>query len=165
MRFPIILSAALGAAALTAGCTDGYGYSGVSVGYGNGYAPGYGASAYGSPYWGWYDGYYYPGTGYYVYDRDRRPHRWNDGQRRYWSERQRGWQGPRGDRNGDWSGFPQRDDRGRDMRRDRDRDRDHDWRGHSPDRGREWNDGRRGADRNLAPRNGAAQRERSRAGR
>ena len=44
---------------------------------------------YGSPY-GWYDGFYYPGSGYYVYDRYRRPIRWNDTQRRYWQWRQRG---------------------------------------------------------------------------
>ena len=37
---------------------------------------GYGGYGYGSPYYGWNDGFYYPGTGYYVYDRDRRPHRW-----------------------------------------------------------------------------------------
>jgi hypothetical protein len=48
------------------------------------------SSRYGySPYWGWYDGFYYPGTGYYVYDRYRRPHRWSDAHRRYWTDRQR----------------------------------------------------------------------------
>jgi hypothetical protein len=104
--FLILGSAALG------GCAYGYGgygspYSGVSVGvsYGSyggyGYGSGYGGyggyggycSPYGSrygcidPYWGWFGNYYYPGTGYYVYDRHRRPHRWTDRQRRYWSER------------------------------------------------------------------------------
>jgi hypothetical protein len=51
-------------------------------------AMGYG-SRYGcaDPYWGWHGGYYYPGTGYYVYDRYRRPFRWTDAQRRYWTER------------------------------------------------------------------------------
>ena len=74
----------------------GYGYP-YGSGYGNGYPYGagygypYGSGygyPYGSSYYGWNNGYYYPGTGYYVYDRDRRPHRWTDAQRRYW-ERQR----------------------------------------------------------------------------
>ena len=45
------------------GCTGlyddyGYGYSGVSVGYGSGYYDDY--SYYASrPYWGWYNNYYY----------------------------------------------------------------------------------------------------------
>jgi hypothetical protein len=67
----------------------GYGYpygSGYGYPYGSGYGYPYG---YGSSYYGWNNGYYYPGTGYYVYDRNRRPHRWSDAQRRYW-ERQRG---------------------------------------------------------------------------
>lgn len=94
LRTPaLILAAALGAA----GCTDGYGYSGVSVGVGSGYygddyyGGGYYGSGYGSPYWGWYNGFYYPGTGIYVYDQYRRPHRWNDYQRRYWSDRRGQW--------------------------------------------------------------------------
>ena len=48
-----------------------------SIGYSSGYYDrrygGYGYG-YGSPYYGWYDNYYYPGTGYYVYDTYRRPH-------------------------------------------------------------------------------------------
>lgn len=93
------------------GCAYGpYGGGlGVGVGYGNGYGYGYedyydpyygggyyGANynrygyGYGQPYYGWYNGYYYPGTGYYVYDRDRRAHRWSDAQRRYWEWRRRG---------------------------------------------------------------------------
>ena len=72
--------------------SGGYGYP-YGSGYGYGYP--YGSSGYGYPYgygssyYGWNNGYYYPGTGYYVYDRNRRPHRWTDAQRRYW-ERQRG---------------------------------------------------------------------------
>lgn len=96
--FGLIGGIALGASA----CTDGYGYSGVSVGYGNagyygdpyydgyGYAgyPGYGyGSGFGSSYFGWYGDYYYPGSGVYVYDRYRRPHRWNSDQQRYWQGR------------------------------------------------------------------------------
>ena len=54
-----------------------------------GYGPygGYGAypGYYGGLGYGWYDNYYYPGTGIYVYDSYRRPHMWNDRQRSYWS--------------------------------------------------------------------------------
>jgi hypothetical protein len=76
----------------------GYGYGGYGgYGYNNCYSPyapygGYG-SYYGGcnvgydPFWGWNSGYYYPGTGNYVYDRYRRPHVWSDAQKRYWSER------------------------------------------------------------------------------
>lgn len=60
-------------------------YFGNYYGYGSRY--GYG---YGSPYWGWYDGFYYPGTGYYVYDRYRNSHRMTDAQRKYWEWRRRG---------------------------------------------------------------------------
>ena len=93
------------------GCAYGpYGGGlGVGVGYGNGYGYGYedyydpyygggyyGANynrygyGYGQPYYGWYGDYYYPGTGYYVYDRNRRAHRWSDAQRRYWEWRRQG---------------------------------------------------------------------------
>ena len=55
------------------GSPYGYGGYGSPYGYG-GYGSPYGYGGYGgySPYYGWHDGYYYPGTGYYVYDRDRR---------------------------------------------------------------------------------------------
>lgn len=94
--------AVVGAAGVAvAGCTDGYGYSGVSMGYG---APYYGANyydGYGPGYWGWYGDYYYPGTGVYVYDRGRRPYRWNDDQRRYWQGRGDGyWRGRPGNGQG-----------------------------------------------------------------
>jgi hypothetical protein len=96
-------TAALAAAAIIglSGCAYNGLYSGVGVGVGNGYYDPYYGSGYGygagysdygygygvDPYWGWYDGYYYPGTGYYVYDRDRRPHRWTDRHRRHWEGR------------------------------------------------------------------------------
>ena len=115
MRIMSLRSAALAVTAAIGlgGCTTGmYGgpFGGVSVGYGNydpyydgygygyspyGYSPygysryGYNSGYYGSPYWGWYDNYYYPGSGYYVYDRYRRPHRWSDSQRDYWLQRQK----------------------------------------------------------------------------
>jgi len=75
----------------TGGGYPAYGY-GAGYGYGSGY-PGYGYGAgypgygYGYAPWGWYDNFYYPGTGYYVYDSYRRPHRWTDAQRRYWESR------------------------------------------------------------------------------
>jgi hypothetical protein len=99
-RFPALIVAA---GITLGGCAyNPYGGLGVSVGYGSGYDPyydryysgsryGYGSSfGYGSysPYWGWYDDFYYPGTGYYVYDIYRRPHRWTDRQRAYWLQRQ-----------------------------------------------------------------------------
>ncbi|WP_156404720.1 hypothetical protein [Sphingomonas sp. Root241] len=106
------LAIALGLTA--AACTeDGYGYSGVSVGYSSGgYYDGYDPYySYGpSSYFGWYGDYYYPGTGYYVYDRYRRPHRWNNGQQRYWYDRGRSW---RGDRRENWGGFGNRRGEGR----------------------------------------------------
>lgn len=90
---------ALAAAVGLSACTSPYGHGGVSVGYGSGYGPyagyGYGYPGYGysrlgygySPYWGWHDSFYYPGTGFYVYDIYRRPYRWTDAQRRYWAIR------------------------------------------------------------------------------
>jgi hypothetical protein len=117
------------ALALVASCSlaacaydDGYGYGGMSVGYGGGYYgdyyddyydPYYGGG-YGYPsYYGWYGGYYYPGTGYYVYDRSGRRHRWSDNQRRHWegrrdsAQRDGSWSRDRGDRtrDGNWSGY------------------------------------------------------------
>lgn len=59
-----------------------YGYPYYGSGYGSGY--GYG---YRQPYYGWYDGYYYPGTGYYVYDRSGVRQRWTETQKRYWESR------------------------------------------------------------------------------
>ncbi len=102
----------------TTACTDGYGYSGVNVGYGTaGYYgdPYYGGGGVGyagiPSYYGWYGDYYYPGTGVIVYDRYRRPHRWNGDQQRYWLGRRGGW-GNREVR-ANWQDF------GRDVRRER----------------------------------------------
>lgn len=87
------------------GCYDsGYGYGGVSAGYG----PGYYDGRWGDPYWGWYGDYYYPGRGAYVYDRQRRRSQWNDDQRRYWQGRHEGWRGDRGRMGGNWRDFHQR---------------------------------------------------------
>lgn len=86
---------------LLGGClmADGL-YSGVSVGAGDyGYNP-YGYEPYGYPYgydpyggyyggpaYGWYDNYYYPGNGTYVYDRAGRAHHMRAQDRAYWEAR------------------------------------------------------------------------------
>lgn len=80
----------------TAACADTYGYD--RVGYRYGYDVGL------SPYWGWYGDYYYPGTGYFVYDRYRRPFRWDDRQQRYWLARRQAYRGRGGFRD-NWYGF------------------------------------------------------------
>jgi len=77
-----------------------YGHSGISVGvgYGSGYygSPYYGGYGYGWPYnggygygspYGWYNNFYYPGTGSYVYDTYRQPHVMTTTQRQYWATR------------------------------------------------------------------------------
>lgn len=111
MRIPFISLVAAGALTLGGCAYGGYG-SGVSFGVGAGgggyygdYGYGYG---YGDPYFGWYDNFYYPGTGVYVYDRDRHPHAWNDRQRNYWMGRQQAWKShaaPNTAPREDWSGF------------------------------------------------------------
>lgn len=120
---PRALAAGLAGLLALGGCSgydDGYGYGGVSVGYGSAgyYDPWYGGS------YGWYDGFYYPGSGYYIFDRAGRRHRWNDHHRHHWQSR-------RGDRHDDRREW-------RDGRRDGDRDGRNDG-----DRRREWRDGRR----------------------
>ena len=104
---------ALAAVLTVAGCTSydhgrGYGYSSASIGY---YDGGY----YDGDYYGWSGDYYYPGNGYYLYDRSGGRHRWDDRQRHYWEGR-RGRDHNRGD---NWSGYHDND--GRDYRRDHDR--------------------------------------------
>ena len=88
MRLSLIGLAAASAVALGGCAYDDYGYGG---GYGNYYGAGYGSPYYGygyaTPYYGWYDNYYYPGAGIYVYDSGRNRHVWSDQQRSYWSGR------------------------------------------------------------------------------
>ncbi|HEY7806928.1 MAG TPA: hypothetical protein VIC34_06980 [Croceibacterium sp.] len=72
-RLAIIAAAGLA----IAGCAHDYrrhGYVGASIGYAG-------------PYYGWYDNYYYPGVGVYVYERSGARHRWNGTQRHYWQSR------------------------------------------------------------------------------
>lgn len=98
MRIPYISLLAAGALSL-AGCAGYYGYGGdyyggygyagpyVGLGYSSGYGPYYGGYGYGYPYFGWYDNFYYPGAGIYVYDSYRRPHVMTTSQRTYWTRR------------------------------------------------------------------------------
>ena len=79
----LILLAGLGVSAC--GYDRGYGYGGLSVGYG-GYGGGY-YSPYRGNYYGWYDDFYYPGVGCDIYDRGGHRHRWSDRHRRYWEGR------------------------------------------------------------------------------
>jgi hypothetical protein len=104
-RLRLAITALAGGIALS-GCAygmygDGYGsYGGVSVGIGSGYGyggygyGGYGYDGYGYGYdpFGWYGDYYYPGVGFYVYDRHHNRHQWTDEQRRYWEQRRSQWQ-------------------------------------------------------------------------
>lgn len=136
-RVGVVCAITVSVAAL-AGCDENYGYGGPAVGYGPGpggpgaygdYGPGPGPGAgydgyydgyyggYGDPYssagypgyFGWYGGFYYPGSGIYVYDRYRRPYRWNGNQQHYWSGQRRAY-GSQGDGrnlrgNPNWGGF------------------------------------------------------------
>ncbi len=92
----LVIAASLGLSA----CMSPYGYSSVGVGVGSGgyygdygyggyagYGSPYGGYGYGYPSYGWYDDFYYPGSGYYVYSRDGHRHRWSVAQRRYWESR------------------------------------------------------------------------------
>jgi hypothetical protein len=119
----ILLAGAVGLSACA--YDDGYGYGGVSVGYGGrGYCDprwddcyGYDSYGYGyggayDPWYGWWGGYYYPGIGIYIYDQGGRRYRWNDNQRRYWEGRRqnyrgRDWNDQRWQR---WDGFRGRED-------------------------------------------------------
>lgn len=113
-----IVALLLGLGTGVSACSEGYGYGGVDVGYGSsgyydqggyGYGGGYGTGYYGagygglSSYYGWYGDYYYPGQGIYVYDRYRRPFRWNEGQQRYWQGRRGRY--ANGQVRGNWQGF------------------------------------------------------------
>lgn len=93
----------VGGAAVGA-CNDGYGYSGVSVGYADAWDPYYGGFR-ADPYWGWYGGYYYPGSGIYVYDRDHHRHRWDGATRDYWRGRSGAWRDARRDMRPVWNDY------------------------------------------------------------
>jgi hypothetical protein len=118
-----LLAATIGLGACT--YNDGYGYSRVSVGYSSGgycdpyyqdcYRSRYGRRAY-DPWYGWYGDYYYPGIGFYIYDRWGGRRQWDDNHRRYWESRRSGY------RDRDWN--DRRWENWDGYRGDRDRDRD-----------------------------------------
>ena len=102
-----------------AGCTDYY------DDYGYGYGRSYYGSSYYAPsrsYYGWYNDYYYPGVGVYIFDRSGSRYRWTDDHRRYWGswrgERRENWDGYRRDNRG-WQGrqWDRSERPGRDYRR------------------------------------------------
>lgn len=162
--------AAIGLALGLGGCADDYGYGGMSAGYGSGgyygdpYGDGYGYGGYGGygypSNYGWYGDYYYPGTGIYVYDQYRRAYRWNDGQRRYWSNQQR-YRGRDWNGQGSWNGFDRRQyDDGRRWQRDGNRQwqgndgnrqRQQDRNGYVPNPGYQGNPGARADGRTVSP--------------
>ncbi|GMM94032.1 hypothetical protein [Qipengyuania sp. MTN3-11] len=105
MPFPYIRPALMIAAAMGLGACSTSGYDNY---YGSRVSVGYGAGSY-APYYGWYDDYYYPGTGYYVWDRRGYRHSWSDRQRNYWIARRTGhrnireqWRGYNYNRRGDY---------------------------------------------------------------
>lgn len=125
MRISYISLLAAGALSL-GGCAYGdlgfgygdYGWGGpyIGVGYGGYYGSGYYDPWYGgygyAPDFGWYDNYYYPGTGYYVYDSYRRPYAMTTTQRTYWSSRSPALRTNSTTRvRPNWSGFNRRTDR------------------------------------------------------
>ncbi|HEX2764344.1 MAG TPA: hypothetical protein VHM92_10970 [Allosphingosinicella sp.] len=121
----ILLAGTLGLSACAYGSSYGYGRS-----YGSRYCDPYWDDCYGSayydPWYGWYGDYYYPGIGFYVFDRWGRRYRWSDDHRRYWEGRRHRW----GDRNWDdrrWERWDHYRDDGRRWR-DRRRGDDRDWR-------------------------------------
>lgn len=90
---------AVAASAGLAACTSYGPYGGSSVGVGVSYGSPYGGYGYGSPYgygygspyyasypyYGWYDGFYYPGAGYWTYDPWGYRHPITKRQSDYWS--------------------------------------------------------------------------------
>lgn len=139
LRPTLIALAALGLAGCSTYDSRGYGSSRVSVGVGSSY-----------PYYGWYDGYYYPGTGYYIYDRRGARMRWNDRHRRYWESRR-----PRSGYRENWSGYR------REWRQDR-RDDAREWRRDRREDRRDWQRDRRDNRREGRPDRRQERRERSR---
>jgi len=98
-RFKAALVVLAASAGLSACATYGSPYGGSSIGVGIGYGSPYGYGyGYGSPYgynpyysygrypyFGWNDGFYYPGAGYWMYDPWGRQYRLTERQSHYWS--------------------------------------------------------------------------------
>ena len=84
------IGVAVAALVVAGGCVyDDYGYgSGLQVGAGyGGYYDDYYYDDFAYAPFGWYGGYYYPGNGYYLYDRRGTRRAWNDRERAYWERR------------------------------------------------------------------------------
>jgi hypothetical protein len=109
----VILAASAGLGA----CTSFSPYGGIGVGVGSGYGsygydPYYGGYGRGSPYgyYGWYDGFYYPGAGYWIYDRYGHHHPITERQSDYWRNKLAKFREARGAQataevKENWSGF------------------------------------------------------------
>jgi hypothetical protein len=100
MRTRIALLAAAGLSLGACAANGVYAGGDVGLAYNDAYYDpsacwNYGFSDFGfaGPYCGWYDGYFYPGSGIYVYGRDRQPHIWSDPQKSHWSGQREGWHG------------------------------------------------------------------------
>ena len=106
LKIALTLAALAAGTALASCVDDGYGYGGMSAGYGS---AGYYDGRLGDPYWGWYGDYYYPGTGAYVYDRNRHRVPWNADQQHYWQGRNNGWHGDHGHMRNNWHDFHRND--------------------------------------------------------
>lgn len=90
---------------------------------------------------GWYQDYWYPGYGFYIFDRGGRRYKMYDNHRRYWAGRRYEWYRDRHKRRGDGYGWRNSDDH----RRDGDRRRDG-WRNDNDRRDGARNDDRRRGD-------------------
>jgi hypothetical protein len=104
---------------------------------------------------GWYQDYWYPGYGFYIFDRGGRRFNMYDHHRRYWGQRRHQWYREHHGRRGDGRGWDRRDSDGRDGWRDGDRrdgwrdgDRRRDDR---PGRGDRWRGGDRDGNYGAAP--------------
>jgi hypothetical protein len=99
MRMKLLLLSGLAALSLGACATDGaYAGGGVGLGYNDAYYDpstcwntGFSDFGFAGPYCGWYDGYFYPGSGIYVYGRDRQPHIWSNPQMSHWTGQREQW--------------------------------------------------------------------------
>lgn len=99
MRTPLVLLLSAGAMSLGACAYDGAYYGGsfgldyADAAYDPGACWNYGWNGWSVwngpylPYCGWNDGFFYPGAGIYVYDRDHHRHRWDHNQQAYWTQR------------------------------------------------------------------------------
>jgi hypothetical protein len=94
MRTKIALLFAAGGLSLAA-CSEGVAVGASTPAYADGYYAGGPfldqcwtngwAGTFNYPYCGWYNGFFYPGSGAYMYDRNRRPHALTPAQQNHWA--------------------------------------------------------------------------------